>query len=120
MGCPDNDDVIIPESLYEYEICYKCHTNPGFVNLNPKESRINRQFDHIDIRDEFNTGNQSYHPIEGIGKNTNVSSLVSDLTPTSLIYCSDCHGSDDQTAPNGPHGSNYRYILKGNCPAERY
>jgi len=31
------------------------------------------------------------------------------------MYCSDCHGADNETSgdPRGPHGSNYKYMLKG-------
>jgi cytochrome c553 len=31
------------------------------------------------------------------------------------MYCSDCHGADDEEAggAKGPHGSNYKFMLKG-------
>jgi hypothetical protein len=48
----------------------------------------------------------------------------SQLTPvwnaagTQTMYCSDCHGNDQQTSttvPQGPHGSNARFMLSGNA-----
>ena len=63
---------------------------------------------------EFDPGNYSYHPVAAIGKNNNVPSLISPLTTTSMIYCSDCHASDGANSPVGPHGSIYPQILKSN------
>ncbi len=50
--------------------------------------------------------------IDGITNNTS-----RPLTTTSLLYCSDCHNSDQTrlfggTGPNGPHGSAYAHLLQ--------
>jgi hypothetical protein len=62
---------------------------------------------------QFNSNNRSYHPVEAQGKNTNIApnAFVNGWTGPSLMYCSDCHTSDDVTV-SGPHGSQYRYLLK--------
>ncbi len=95
---------------YEYEICYRCHAD----SPNKPSSPTPRQWEQNNVRLEFDLGNTSYHPVEGPGKNTNVRSLISPLTESSTIYCSDCHASDGPGSPKGPHGSIYPRILKFN------
>jgi predicted CXXCH cytochrome family protein len=95
-------------ALYEYEICYRCHTStPGMAT-----SQINRQISQNNVRLEFATTNPSYHAVVGAGINPNVPSLIAPWTTTSKMYCSDCHASDGTGAPAGPHGSIYPHILK--------
>ncbi|MBK7104908.1 MAG: hypothetical protein IPH62_06460 [Ignavibacteriae bacterium] len=95
---------------YEYELCYRCHADspnkPGSITI--------RQIEQNNTRLEFDINNPSFHPIEGTGKNSSVPSLVSPLTETSLIYCTNCHSSDDSNSPKGPHGSSNPQILKYN------
>lgn len=98
------------EIVYEYELCFKCHSNSA--NL-PQSS--------TDKAEEFKTTNPSFHPILAEGKQTFVVSLIepyaarknnpNDIT---IISCSDCHGSDDQNSPKGPHGSKFQGLLKNN------
>ncbi len=85
----------------EYEVCYLCHSDSA--NAPPESS---------DISEEFNIRNPSFHPLETVGKNKNVPSLLRDYNTSSRITCSDCHGSDTSFGPQGPHGSNYPPILK--------
>ncbi len=68
---------------------------------------------------EFKTTNPSFHPVEGEGRNQYVISLKSPYAATAerpgdvaILACSDCHGSDNPAAPGGPHGSNYRGLLR--------
>jgi predicted CXXCH cytochrome family protein len=94
--------------LYEYELCYRCHTaTPGMP-----ASASARQIEQNNVRLEFATVNPSYHPIAGPGQNPNVPSLIAPLTTSSIIYCTDCHASDGANAPVGPHGSIYPHIEK--------
>ncbi len=92
----------------QYELCYKCHGDspdkPG--------SPTSRQIEQDNVRLEFDVNNPSYHPIEAAGVNTNVKSLIAPYTESSIIYCTDCHASNGNGSPKGPHGSIYPQILK--------
>ena len=111
-------------ATYEYEICFKCHADatpsllfyPGFP--------IPRVVNTTNLRWKFDLSNPSYHPVEAIGKNMNCPSLPSAYTPaitsSSIIYCTDCHDSNETPSiggvgPRGPHGSVWPPILR-----ERY
>jgi len=94
--------------LNEYEICYKCHSSwtqqpPG----QPDMARL------------FNTNNASFHPVEGQGKNPGIdpNSFTGGFNAFSIIYCSDCHGSNDSNL-RGPHGSQFPNILRGPYEAQ--
>lgn len=89
------------EPATEYMLCYNCHSDSA--NLPPRSTNKAREFD---------LGNQSYHPIEGRGRNHAVPSLISPLNISSTIKCTDCHGNDDSFGPKGPHGSNHEFMLK--------
>ncbi len=107
--------IVKPEANYLYEICFKCHADNNVKSFVP----ITRQHAQINTRLEFDLANPSYHPVEGIGNNPNVPSLIPPYSETSVIYCTDCHNSDTSTAsggpgPNGPHGSIYSPILERN------
>ncbi|GBD86188.1 cytochrome c nitrite reductase pentaheme subunit [bacterium BMS3Abin03] len=106
----------VSEIQYQYELCYRCHADspdkPG--------SPTTRQIEQSNVRLEFDIGNPSYHPIEGQGANPNVPSLISPLSESSVIYCTDCHASNGSNAPAGPHGSIYPHILKYNYETADY
>ncbi|UCF66106.1 MAG: cytochrome C, partial [Acidobacteriota bacterium] len=83
------------------------------------------------MRLEFDPSNPSHHAVEAPGRNSDVPSLLSPYTESSIIYCSDCHNSDDGpgaggTGPNGPHGSSHNHLLErrldvgGNNPGNNY
>ncbi len=93
----------INKAQYEYQVCYKCHSDSA--NLPSSAS---------DIASKFEAGNAAFHPVETVGKNNNVPSLVASLSTVSIITCSDCHNNDDISGAKGPHGSNYDYILSEN------
>jgi ribosomal protein L40E len=92
---------------YEYEVCFKCHGD----NPNRIESKITRQLTQTNARLEFNSSNPSFHPVASVGVNRNVPSLKLPMTVGSMIYCVDCHSSDNASGAKGPHGSNYRPLL---------
>jgi nitrate reductase cytochrome c-type subunit len=95
----------VDPARYEYEVCYRCHSTRNFAK--PIVSRV----EGLDnIANEFSPNNQSYHPVEAMGRNTQVPSLVQKYNAQSIIYCTDCHGSDDASI-RGPHGSSNRPLL---------
>ncbi|MCB2153748.1 hypothetical protein KQI84_02585 [bacterium] len=101
----------VDEAAYEYEICFKCHTG----TVTPPLGTITRKIPSTDLSREFSTASPSFHPVETTGKNAFVPSLISPMTPASMIYCSDCHGNDTPgSGPGslrGPHGSSYEFML---------
>ncbi|MGC9035530.1 MAG: cytochrome c3 family protein [Verrucomicrobiia bacterium] len=86
----------------QYEVCFVCHSS--FTTQPSGQS---------DMALKFNTMNASYHPVEGVGKNTNinVNAFVNNWRGDSMLYCTDCHSSDSGLT-DSPHGSAYQYILK--------
>jgi predicted CXXCH cytochrome family protein len=95
-------------SLYQYQICFRCHADSPDKPL----TTISRQIVQNNVRFEFQTTNPSYHPIAGAGKSTTGPSLIAPLTTSSVIYCTSCHASDGASSPAGPHGSTYQRLLK--------
>ncbi|HBO70248.1 MAG TPA: hypothetical protein DD658_09025 [Deltaproteobacteria bacterium] len=93
----------------EYEICFKCHS-----------SWTTQPAGQSNLASLFNSNNPSFHPVEAQGKNRNINpnafvnkpdwSILA-WTWDKLMYCADCHTSDDGTV-RGPHGSMNRYLLK--------
>jgi len=125
----------------EYQICMKCHSQWALgTSATPVSSHLVQKTGEpaTDQAWEFNPMNKSAHPVvmsheamKIYGGNTGKSPIVegryaNSLTSTGLktpwsntpgnntMYCSDCHGADEQTTdPRGPHGSSYKYMLKG-------
>ncbi|MHC4413761.1 MAG: cytochrome c3 family protein [Planctomycetota bacterium] len=99
-------------SSYEYEVCFRCH---GDTNVSTS-SWISRQITQTNTRLEFDLAAISYHPVEGPGRNPDVPSLKPGWNEASVMYCSDCHGSDTSrkaggSGPDGVHGSNIEPLL---------
>ena len=92
------------------QLCYRCHGDsaPGGA------SRTTRQFNRTNTRDEFDSGNASFHPIAAHGKNNFVPSLTGGFNRSSRITCLDCHNNNNIGGANGPHGSSYAPILERN------
>ena len=76
------------------------------------QALVDRVIRNNSMADKFAIGNLSYHPVEAIGKNTDVPSLLQSLTTNARLYCTDCHGSNSQTL--GPHGSSHTPLLVRN------
>lgn len=91
----------------EYQLCFKCHSS--WTTLPGGRS------DHAVLT---NPNNPSFHPIQAQGKNRNIAAaaFVNGWTWDRLVYCADCHGSDDALI-SGPHGSSFAAILKRPSPA---
>jgi predicted CXXCH cytochrome family protein len=90
-----------PTPASEYEICFKCHSS--WTKLGPGQP---------DLALLTNPANPSFHPIQAAGKNAiDPQAFAGGMSAGSIIACTDCHGSDDETA-RGLHGSSYRSLLK--------
>jgi predicted CXXCH cytochrome family protein len=128
------------DALYEYEICFKCHSYnpnkpqlPGYQTYGPLPYR---QLLSTNLQLAFSSP-VSWHPVtrpRGLtgGPGGAVPSLLPSpldaggapisgrtLSASSQIYCTDCHANDSgrnlggsYTGPAGPHGSNVNHILE--------
>jgi len=100
----------------EYELCFRCHAD----SISRGPATVPRQFPQTNTRLQFSVSNESFHPVVRTGKNLNsVPSLIPPWTVNSMMYCTDCHGSDSSTkaggnGANGPHGSIFAPILERN------
>lgn len=111
---------------------------PNVPSGNADGSLVNES----DITADMNANNAGIHPVFAPGKNvppvaanpnwpanslglTNTFRYVEfpgpgprdgfyNMQHTSTMTCSDCHGPDISTDPQGPHGSNEKWILKWN------
>ena len=91
----------------EYQLCFKCHS-----------SWTTQPSGQTDMGLVLNPANPSYHPVEDIGRNLNISPMA--FTPgwsaTSITRCGSCHGSDFGGVA-GPHGSTNAGLLRRPSPA---
>jgi predicted CXXCH cytochrome family protein len=125
--------------LEENQICFKCHSYYAFGNaFNGVTNIVGPSSAYLtDQAMEFNPQNHSAHPVV-------VSSIAQTGSPApksldvgamtvawnsvgnQTMYCSDCHGNDQpasSTAPQGPHGSNAKFMLTGTgkyWPTDRF
>lgn len=112
----DLDGNPVSQAQFAYEVCFKCHGT-----IEAPQPRVIR-LDHVtNVRLEIHATNPSYHPVTAVGTNPNVVSLKPPLTPSSRIYCHDCHNTDEAPAPGpntplGPHGSMHAPILEREYP----
>lgn len=133
----------------EFQVCYKCHADstnkpatstfgrtairyPGGPMPATYPVQPPRPADQYNLRLKFNgtighnvtgsnivtTNNGSLRPfmlnVDGVTSNTN-----RPLTTASILYCTDCHNSDQARSsngigPNGPHGSTFPHLLQLN------
>jgi predicted CXXCH cytochrome family protein len=112
VGVSANGAILKPANK-EYELCFRCHGD----SMSRGSARVNRQMPETNKRLQFSTANQSFHPIETIGKNRAVPSLIAPWTASSVMTCTDCHNSDQSpnaggSGANGPHGSVYAPLLE--------
>ena len=102
----------LKQAQFGYEVCLKCHAE----NAATITGTVSRQITQTNMRLQFAPSAVSFHPVAVKGLNMNVTSLRPPYTITSMIACTDCHGSDTSKAAgglgaNGPHGSSFTGIL---------
>ena len=105
----------VPESQFEYEVCYRCHGDSPVVS----ETQIPRQVSQPNLRLKFAPSAISTHPVVVANMNQDTVSLDPSITLGALIRCTDCHNNDSGprvggAGPDGPHGSIYDYLLERN------
>lgn len=114
-------------STYEYQICFKCHSYWALSDSDGITTYTTASGATVtDQAMEFNPNNYSAHPVVVTLNSQTGSYAPQALTSaqmsspwtavgTQTMYCSDCHGTDNETSgdPKGPHGSSYKYLLKG-------
>ena len=115
-------------STYEYQICFKCHSYWALRDADGITTYTTAS--GVTVTDqamEFNPNNKAAHPVVvGLSSQTGSPApkplTASQMTApwatnlgTQTMYCSDCHGTDNEASgdPKGPHGSSYKYMLKG-------
>ncbi len=112
----------------EYQLCFKCHSYYALQEPSGVTSMTGPSGQKVtDQAMEFSTNNRSVHPVR-VTLNAQTGSLTPRaLDPTQIdppwdtnvgnqtMYCSDCHGADDESTGGavGPHGSTGKYLLKG-------
>lgn len=99
----------------EYEVCLKCHGDSAVTVRHV----VQRQAASRNLRLKFSPTNPSYHPVVISTRGRDTPSLVPNLTRGAVIRCTDCHNNDDGkrsggAGPDGPHGSNYDFLLERN------
>jgi len=97
----------------EYEVCYRCHADDSAIEA----PFVPRQHQQTNTRLEFALSAISYHPVQGPGRSSDVPSLKPPLTTGSVVYCSDCHGTEfialaGSNTAQGVHGSNHQPLLR--------
>lgn len=115
----------------EYQICFKCHSSWALDNTTTPFSSHNTISDSAkkftDKAWEFSLRNRSAHPVtvsanDRVGSSTPRQLTTGQMTSpwtsvgTQTMFCSDCHGTDNEnngSTAKGPHGSSIKYMLKG-------
>ncbi|MDK9698584.1 MAG: hypothetical protein OEM52_00340 [bacterium] len=93
----------VDPAIFEYQICFKCHGDSRNLPTNQTNKRL-----------EFAITNASFHPVVAPGTSSDVPGLLAPWTTSSTMNCTDCHNSDEDGSPRGPHGSIYSPLLKRN------
>ncbi|MEK6674890.1 MAG: cytochrome c3 family protein [Planctomycetota bacterium] len=102
----------IDDAQFEYEVCFRCHADAAV----PVPRRISRLAQTDNLRLKFAVTNPSFHPVAGPSASPDTVSLVPGIAHGSRLRCTDCHNNDNGrrnggSGPDGPHGSNYDYLL---------
>ncbi|MCG3125017.1 MAG: hypothetical protein GIKADHBN_03533 [Phycisphaerales bacterium] len=110
----------VNNASYEFEVCFKCHGMNS--NIQPT---VPRQITATSMLAQFSPSAVSSHPVEAPGHNNQVPSLKPGWTTGSMVYCSDCHGSDSGSkgggsGPDGTHGSHNGPLLTARYDTEDY
>ncbi|TPW20609.1 MAG: hypothetical protein FD126_1515 [Elusimicrobia bacterium] len=99
-------------SFKEHQLCLKCHSSYAFGDTPPTGL--------TDQGLEFNPANPSFHNVGVAGAASKArtappktTSYVSPWGYQSVMTCSECHASNADADPRGPHGSTNARILRG-------
>ncbi len=120
-GIDLNGEAVRP-ARFEYELCFKCHgdsaNQPALRGSATTGTPRRAQYDP-NLRLQFAPDAPSAHPVTQPGRAADVPSLKPPLSVSSMVYCSDCHGSSaasgrDGPAAKGPHGSTFPFLLARN------
>ena len=109
-GVDLNTNAYVASSVYEYQICFKCHGASTNNVLQTSPYDIPRVYNTRDNRIKFNPANPSYHPVVAPLNKIDDTMLKPDWPKGSRVFCTDCHGSDS-SGIRGSHGSIYPHIL---------
>lgn len=115
-GVSSAGELLSGDATYQYQICFRCHADNSFY----ASQTVERQIQELNTRLDFDPANPSYHPVVATGKGTNVPSLRTGYSTTSMIYCTDCHANDDSSQARGPHGSSFKHILSARYETDSY
>jgi hypothetical protein len=111
----------LSDATTQWQVCFKCHSGANTSLATWSSSWSN-------LATDFNPNNASFHPVVGAlvtgacsttGPNAcqlNTAEMTNGWKPGDVMYCSDCHGNDDQAtagASQGPHASAVKFILRG-------
>lgn len=112
----DRNGQFVEDARFQYEICFKCHSERA---SRIRVDAVPREFTQTDTRLEFQPNNPSFHPVIAPRRNADVVSLIPPLRVGSQIRCTDCHNSDRAAGgagagAAGPHGSIYSPLLIDN------
>ncbi len=105
----------IERAQNEFEVCFRCHGDAAV----PVGGRIQRQVQTDNLRLKFSPGNPSFHPVVLSSPSDGTPSLIPGMARGTMIRCTDCHNNDSGprgggSGPDGPHGSNFEFLLERN------
>lgn len=109
-GVDFTTNAFVASSVYEYQICFKCHGALTNNVLKDTPYAIPRVYNTRDNRNKFSSANPSFHPLMAPLNKISDNMLVAPWAKGAMIYCTDCHGSDSSSI-RGSHGSIYPHIL---------
>ncbi|RJP72409.1 MAG: hypothetical protein C4532_06015 [Candidatus Abyssobacteria bacterium SURF_17] len=95
---------------FEYQLCFKCHSYWAYGSFPPFLSSGGGQ--ETDQSIEFNPNNESSHNVIQAPNLNGRGEFVNGWRWDARMHCSDCHGSDNERDPQGPHGSQLQFLLK--------
>ena len=102
-------------------LCFKCHSYFAYQNSppnTPSGAADGSPIAQTDVVTEFNPNNYAHHAVIQPGNHPGFATFSQTFeppwSPTSTLSCSDCHTSDASGDPAGTHGSNNKWMLRGN------
>jgi predicted CXXCH cytochrome family protein len=111
IGGVTDSGTVTQAANHEYEVCFKCH-----ADANAFRPTVSRVLSQNNTRLEFGASPISAHPVVTPSRSMDAPSLIPGLTTSSMIACSDCHGTPTgqgigATGPHPVHGSDHPPLL---------